>query len=102
MLGAYRVFQNSSSALKNARGTPPIRAVSPLVRRFPDQYSSWPLEKNAFGLRAPTRSPPRRSVSTPAWYLTSYPFASSHRTIGYSLVNTQLWGSCARVSNGRL
>ena len=33
--------------------------------------ASWPTEKNAFRLRAPTRSAARRSVSTPLMYLTS-------------------------------
>src|SRR3954452_24735307 len=102
MLGSYRVFQYISLPLRNARLTPALRAFSTVLRWFPDQYSSWPTDRNAFGLGAPGRSKPRPSVWTPAWYLTSEPVASSQRTIGYSALNSQLWGSCARVSNGRL
>src|SRR4249920_3799263 len=103
MLGSYRVFQYISLPLKNARLTPAVRAASIFVRWSPDQYSSWPDETNAFGLFAPTRSLPRRSVSTPAQYLMSYPFASRNRTIGYSALNTKLRASLPlRVSNGRL
>ena len=66
------------------------------------QSATEPTLPRMRGFCAPTRSPARRSVSTPLMYFTSYPFASSHRTIGYSALNTKLWGSCARVSNGRL
>src|SRR6187401_1904215 len=46
---SYRVFQNISLPLKNARLTPALRAASTLARCCPDQYSSWPTERKACG-----------------------------------------------------
>src|SRR3954470_10915898 len=46
-LGSHRVFQNTSFPLKKARLTPASRAASTLRRCPPDQYSSWPTDKNA-------------------------------------------------------
>src|SRR6185295_16854244 len=72
---SYRVFQNISLPLKNARLTPALRALSTLARCCPDQYSSWPTERNAFGATALVRPmvplAPKRSVSTPAQYFVS-------------------------------
>ena len=47
MLVSQRVFQNTSLPLKNARCTPAARAASTLARCPPDQYSSWPTDRNA-------------------------------------------------------
>ncbi len=46
MLVSQRVFQNTSLPLKNARCTPALRAASTLARCAPDQYSSWPTDRN--------------------------------------------------------
>ena len=50
MLGSERVFQNTSFPLKNARFTPASRAASTLARCGPDQYSSWPTDRNILWL----------------------------------------------------
>ena len=46
MLFSQRVFQKTSLPLKNARLTPASRAASTLARCWPDQYSSWPTDRN--------------------------------------------------------
>src|SRR5262245_4282048 len=67
MLDSHRVFQKTSLPLKNARCTPAARAASTLVRCGPDQYSSWPTDRNT---RCRVSSVlPRRSVSTPVEYV---------------------------------
>ena len=81
VLGSQRIFQNTSLPLKNARCTPASRAASTAARCGPDQYSSWPTERKTLWFLI---SAPRRSPSSPVVYATSYPFASSHRIIGYS------------------
>jgi hypothetical protein len=62
MLFSHRVFQKSSLPLKNARCTPLFRAVSTLARCAPDQYSSWPTDRNTLWSRI---AGPDRSLSTP-------------------------------------
>ena len=47
MLFSQRVFQKTSLPLKKARLTPASRAASTLARCAPDQYSSWPTDRNA-------------------------------------------------------
>ena len=70
MLAWKRVFQNTSLPLKNARLTPASRAASTLARCVPDQYSSWPTDRNTLWLRS--RAPPAEvPVSTPLEYVTS-------------------------------
>ena len=51
MLFSQRVFQNTSLPLKNARLTPASRAASTLARWPPDQYSSWPTDRNVLCLQ---------------------------------------------------
>ena len=46
MLVSQRVFQKISLPLKNARFTPASRAASTFARCAPDQYSSWPTDRN--------------------------------------------------------
>ena len=70
MLSSKRVFQNMSLPVKSARCTPALRAASTALRCPSDQYSSWPTVRNTFGLAAPVSELPKRSVSTPDWYLT--------------------------------
>src|SRR5664279_162242 len=68
VLFSQRVFQNTSLPLKNARFTPASRAASTLARCLPDQYSSWPTDRNALWLRSscpPGRSGVSKSVSAP-------------------------------------
>ena len=62
MLFSQRVFQKTSLPLKNARCTPAARAASTCVALAPDQYSSWPTDRNTWCSRI---SAPRRSESTP-------------------------------------
>ena len=64
MLVSQRVFQKTSLPLKKAKCTPglALRAASTLARCPPDQYSSWPTDKNTLWLRS---SAPERSLSTP-------------------------------------
>ncbi len=87
--------------LKNARFTPASRAASTFSRCPPDQYSSCPTDKKMswFWMRLP-----RRSLSMPVVYVTSYPFRSIHLSIGYSALKSQSTGvsSAVRVRNGRL
>jgi hypothetical protein len=61
-LFSQRVFQKTSLPLKNARSTPALRAASTFARWVPDQYSSWPTERNPL---CSSSSAPRASVSTP-------------------------------------
>ena len=84
MLVSHRVFQKFSLPLKKPRCTPAARAASTALRCPPDQYSSCPTVMKTFGLAAPVSELPYRSVSTPVWYLTLNPLASSQRVIGYS------------------
>src|SRR5687768_12875681 len=44
---SQRVFQNTSLPLKKPRWTPAFRAASTFERWIPDQYSSWPTDRNA-------------------------------------------------------
>ena len=60
LLDCQRVFQYTSLPLKKARLTPASRAASTLVRSWPDQYSSWPLERMTLWL---SRSPALAATS---------------------------------------
>jgi len=65
MLFSQRVFQNTSLPLKKARWSPAPRAASTFARWPPDQYSSWPTDRNALCLEGVRIVAPDRSVSTP-------------------------------------
>ena len=62
MLGSSRVFQNTSLPLKNARFTPASRAASTFARCWPDQYSSWPVDRKILWLSS---SEPLVAMSRP-------------------------------------
>ena len=51
VLASQRVFQNTSLPLMKTRLMPAARAASTLLRCRPDQYSSWPTERNVLWRR---------------------------------------------------